>query len=387
MVHGNQHELLRRAREAGRAVGVRCPRGAVEPRAVRVVRIINGNGRKLVAARCRAPDRLPRDPADCAIERKIGEGGDAFRQVIGCAGGPVVPFRFVVGHVLELVRIKIIFRVRRARRPCRGKRQHAVHRSEIIGGGARADAEAGKLAVRAATVEGVARHVEGRRRRRRVIAGRREVPVAHEDRVAMKGIEHHEQPAAAVGKVHAMREAGLDGLAFAMLRRAETHPHFRPAIRLVSDEVHDTGNGVRSINRGRAVAQHLDARKAAHRQLVDVHGQGGDAGLTRYERRGRHAPAIEENQGVTGTHAAQTDVGVVAAGVGAAVARFITRHVGELRQPGQQLDRGKRIARLDGLAIQHCHRENLLGIQALDVGTRDPDSLEFHNFRRDGFIG
>jgi hypothetical protein len=94
---------------------------------------------------------------------------------------------------------------------------------------------------------------------------------------------------------------------------------------------------------------------------------------------GGETAAVEEDQGVTGADAAEVDVGVVAAGVGAAVLGFVEWDVGHLREGGEHLDRREGVANLDLLDVENGDREDFFLVEAFNVGAGDGEGLEFED--------
>ena len=114
-------------------------------------------------------------------------------------------------------------------------------------------------------------------------------------------------------------------------------------------------------------------------ELVDVRVEGGNTTVVGGNGVGGQTAAVEEDERVAGADAAEIYVGIVAAGVGAAVLGFVERDVGHLRESGQQLDRREGIAGFDLLPVENGDRKDSFLGEALDVGARDREGFEFED--------
>jgi hypothetical protein len=134
----------------------------------------------------------------------------------------------------------------------------------------------------------------------------------------------------------------------------------------LGDEVDHAADGVRTVDRGGAVAQDLDAGDRAHRDHVQVRVAVGD-------RLVGQAPSVEQHQRAVHAQAAQVDVGA-RAGVRRCEGRG-------LRQRHHQVGQRGHAARGEFLGLQGGDGEGRFGGEALDAGAGDFDAL--HR----GFLG
>jgi hypothetical protein len=128
----------------------------------------------------------------------------------------------------------------------------------------------------------------------------------------------------------------------------------------LGDEVDHAADGVRTVDRGGAVAQDLDAGDRAHRDHVEV-------GVAVGDRFVGQAPAVEQHQGAVHAQAAQVDVG--------ARAGVRRRQRGRLRQRHHQVGQGGHAACREFLGADGGDGQRRFGGEALDAGTGDFDAL------------
>src|SRR5262249_25950306 len=127
---------------------------------------------------------------------------------------------------------------------------------------------------------------------------------------------------------------------------------------LLGDEVDDTGDGVRAIDRRRATSQHIDTLHEGTRNLVDVRCRRLDDGLRRADAQ---PAAIHQYQRAIRTKATQVGRGDTACGCQAArlVAQILAKRVAvDLRQQVQNVGDVHASARLD---VFGGHRDDRTG--------------------------
>ena len=316
------------------------------------------------------------------VEGEVAEGADAVGEVILDVGEPVLAVGLTLAGVLILVEVGEGLRIRRAVGGGidGGEGERAVDRAEEVGGGRGADAEGRVNADGGASVELAAEGVEAGGGLGGVIGAAGEGAAAVGDRVALEGVEGGEPAAFAAAEFAAGGQRGLEAAAVAVLGDAPAGAQFGAAEIAARDVVDDAGDGIGAVDGGRAVAEDVDAFDALGGELVDVGVEGGDAAVVGGDGVGGEAAAVEEDERVAGADTAEVDVGVVAAGVGAAVLGFVERDVGHLREGGEHFDRGEGIADLDLLDVENGDRENFFLVEAFDVGAGDGEGLEFEDF-------
>ena len=378
---GDEGGGLRGAGEARRAVGIGCAGGAVEAGAVRVERIVDADGRELVGARGVDLNGLALEVGFRVVEGEIAEGGDAVGEVILDVSEPVFTVRFTLAGVLILVEIGEELRIGRAvrRRRNRGEGERAVERAEEVGRGCCADTERGINTDRGASVEGTAEGVEAGGSLGGVIGVAGVGAAAVGDRVALEKIEGGEPTAFAAGEFAAGGQSRLEVAPVTVFRDAPAIAQLGAAEIAAGNVVDDAGDGIGTVDGGSAVAEDVDALNALGGELVDVGVEGGDAAVVGGDGVRGEAAAVEEDERVAGADTAEVDVGVVAAGVGAAVLGFVERDVRHLREGGEHLNGREGIADLDLLDVENGDGEDPFLIEALNIGAGDGEGLEFQD--------
>ena len=147
---------------------------------------------------------------------------------------------------------------------------------------------------------------------------------------------------------------------------------------LARDEVDHAADGIGTVDRRRAVLQHLDALDRAGRDVVQVDAlvvaRGGEVG---------QAAAVQQDQ--RGRYAQAAHVGAVHA----ALARRAVRDAGAVRQRRRvgadvpdQFRRRRRAHLLDVLARDQLHGQRRLGVDALDRRAGDFHARHLGRVRR-----
>ena len=201
------------------------------------------------------------------------------------------------------------------------------------------------------------------------IAVSAELGVGQEDLVALVVVEHAEDvelvgaevaPAAGQGGAVFVLAAGL-AAADGRLEAAIVAPH---------DDVHHAGDGVGAVDRRGAVLQDLDPLDRARGNGVQV-----DEGVLQVlgEAVAGDPAAVDQHQGRLLAEAAQRDAGGAR---GEAVGEAFAEAAAGVRRQVAQHFRDRRLARSARfLPGDHVDRRDGLGVDALDVRSRDLDPL------------
>ena len=206
------------------------------------------------------------------------------------------------------------------------------------------------------------------------------------DRIALEKIERGEPTAFAAGEFAAGGQSRLEVAPVTVFRDAPAIAQLGAAEIATGNVVDDAGDGIGTVDGGGAVAEDVDALNALGGELVDVGVEGGDAAVVGGDGVRGEPAAVEEDERVARADAAEVDVGIVAAGVGAAVLGFVERNIGHLREGGEHLNGREGIADLDLLDVENGDGENLFLIEAFDISAGDGEGLEFQDVLFGGFF-
>jgi hypothetical protein len=95
---------------------------------------------------------------------------------------------------------------------------------------------------------------------------------------------------------------------------------------------------------------------------------------------GDETAAVKQHEGVARADAAHVDRGTVAADARAAAGGLVGRHVGDDGEGGQHLDSREGIPHVERFLAEDRDRQNLLLVEALQVGAGHGDGLQLEDF-------
>ena len=195
----------------------------------------------------------------------------------------------------------------------------------------------------------------------------------------------HRNVAAALGKIGADKTIDLELAQVGALGAAELGIELGALEIGAQDVVDHAGHRIRPIERGSAIAQHLDPADGAHRNGVGVVAKGRHAGIDDAGDRLRSgvqhsAAAVDQQQRIALPEATQADSrDITARRVAAAAAKhlLVEGDTAQLRDGAKQIGTGNGGDGLDLLGADNADRERASGLGAENLRADDQDFFHF----------